>query len=109
MTQISMADSCKISIAGLQEKLLASSPEIPLAIREIHTIFSSDPEVVTLLAPQEIGVIVSGLKKYMNVTLVEKVMKTKTSPKGGKALNGLIFGYSVGSEGRCRSHRLKQS
>ena len=86
MTQISIADSCKISIAGLQEKLLASSPEIPLALREIHTVLMADPEVVTLLQPEEIGTVVSGLKKHMNVTLVEKVIKSK-SPKGGKALS----------------------
>lgn len=86
MTQVSVAESCKIAIAGLQEKLIASSPEIPLVLREIHTILSVDPEVVTLLAPEEVGVIVSGLKKHMNVTLVEKVMKSK-SPKKGSALS----------------------
>lgn len=88
------ADTCKLKISELQQKLLAATPDMPVLLREIHQILSLDPEVVTLLKPEEIGVIVSSLKKHKDVVIVENVMKKKSS-KGGKAITAESLGLDI--------------
>lgn len=68
----------KEKIAALQEALLSSHPTLPVLLRAIHTQLRKDPEIVTLLGDEEIGIIVNGLKRQTQVELVTAPVK-KTS------------------------------
>lgn len=71
----------KEKVAKLEEQLLASHPQMPLLLREIHGILRDDPENVTLLTEEEIGIIVSGLKKHTQTEIIAKVTTSKKSVK----------------------------
>ena len=69
-------------IAELSDALLTAHPMLPVLLRTIHTQLRKDPELVTLLADEDIGVIVSGLMRQTNTELVigkEKATKSETA------------------------------
>lgn len=66
-------------IAELQQKLLANHPQMPLLLREIHSVLKNDPAVVTLLKEEEISIIVNGLQKQTNTYLVQSMTSAKSS------------------------------
>jgi hypothetical protein len=75
-------EQLKEKVGSLQEALLASNPAMPVLLREIHQHLKQDEEVVTLLTEEEIGIIVSGLKKQTQTAIL-----TVTAKKGtGKSL-----------------------
>ncbi len=59
----------KEKVASLESMLLAAHPEMPLLLRKIHTQLQGDPELVTLLSEEEIGLIVRGLSTQMKVEI----------------------------------------
>jgi hypothetical protein len=78
-------------VADLQNKLLSQHPLIPTVLRSIHTQLRADPENVTLLSEEEIGVIVNGLKLQTNTeiaTTVAKTTSTKSLAKQIKSAGG---------------------
>lgn len=75
----------KEQIALLQERLLTHHPEMPILLRKIHTVLKQDPEVVTLLEDEEIGIIVSGLSVQTQTTIATSVATKKT----GKSLKSI--------------------
>lgn len=89
----------KEKVASLESMLLAVHPEMPLLLRKIHTQLQQDPELVTLLSEEEIGLIVRGLSVQMKVeinavpvkkesanAMLNRLMKTG---KGG-GLSGML-------------------
>jgi len=66
-------------IATLQAHLLESHPQIPVLLRTIHTQLRADPEIVTLLTEDEIGIIVAGLSVQTKVAIATVAPKAASS------------------------------
>ena len=75
------SEEIKMKIAELQESILAANPRMPMLLREIHGILKTDPDNVTLLSEEDIGVIVSGLKKQTQTEIVAKTLNKKSKLK----------------------------
>ncbi len=96
-----MLDQIKMNIAELEQALLAANPEMPTLLQKIHTKLRADPDIVTLLDEEEIGVIVNGLKSVTNTTIAEpKAAKAKAAkpPSASKRLANLLAGSGVSAE-----------
>ena len=66
-------------IGSLQQALLTAHPTMPVLLREIHKQLRADPELVTVLTDDEIGILVNGLKKQVGVELVTTAPKAVTA------------------------------
>jgi hypothetical protein len=71
----------------LQEQLQKQLPGYEYSLREIHRNLSSDPALLHILKPEQIGTIVAGLKKKTNTVIAEAA--TKKGGSGGKRLRDL--------------------
>ena len=80
---LSLPDSGEVSfehldflskMGELESALLSAHPSMPVLLREIHNHLKEDPEIVTLLSENAIGIIVNGLK-----------VQTKTELSGSTA------------------------
>jgi hypothetical protein len=65
-------------ILSLQSALLSQHPQLPILLREIHTTLKENPDCVTLLTDEEVGVIVNGLKKQTATEIATVALKSKT-------------------------------
>ena len=72
-------------ITALQSALLNAHPTMPVLLREIHKVLKADPEVVTLLNEEQIGVIVNGLSKQTQTTIATSLATKKT----GKSIKSI--------------------
>lgn len=72
------AEQLKEQIAQLQGALIASSPGMPTMLRTIHRALQADKDTVTLLTPEEVGILVNGLIKHTNTVIATTAAKTKT-------------------------------
>ena len=72
-------------IENLKAALLAAHPTMPILLREIHKTLKADPEVVTLLTEDEIGVIVNGLSSQTQTTIATSL----ASGKKGKSIKSI--------------------
>lgn len=79
------AESCKQQVAELAAALHSQHPGMPGMLRTIHQNLKKDPDLVTALSDEEIGTILSGLKKHTGVELVAATMKQKS----GKAMKNM--------------------
>jgi hypothetical protein len=71
-------EEIKIKIAELQAAILQSHPTMPTLLQAIHRILKSDPENVTLMSEEDIGILVSGLKKQTMTEITTAVLKTNS-------------------------------
>ena len=71
------ADILKQSVSELQQALLSQHPAMPTLLKEIHARLKEDPELVTILEPQEVGVIFQGLMNHTAVTIATAKVKSK--------------------------------
>lgn len=78
----------KEKVAALSELILTAHPTLPVLLRTIHTQLRADPELVTTLTEEEIGIIVSGLSKQTNTEIVATVSKPASLKKQLKAVGG---------------------
>ena len=76
------AEQLQEKVGKLQEALLSAHPSMPVLLRDIHNQLKADPEVVTILSDEMIGIIVSGLMKQTNTVIMASVVKKGT----GKSL-----------------------
>lgn len=67
----------QLKIAELKGQLLEKHPALPVLLREVHKTLRDNPEVVTLLEPEEVGVIVSGLLHQTQTTIATKASTSK--------------------------------
>ena len=74
----------KEKLAALQDAILAAHPTMPTLLREIHTQLRADKSIVTLMSPEEISIVVNGLKRQTNTELIVATMKGSGSRSGGK-------------------------
>lgn len=91
MAELTQHDLITAKITELQEKLLAKHPQMPLLLREIHSTLKENPAVVTLLAEDQIRIIVNGLEAQTN-TYIAQSMTTKSSTAKNKALSKVSSG-----------------
>lgn len=75
-------------IADLQAAILSNNPQMPLLLRDIHSVLKNDPAVVTILREEEdIATIIKGLEKQTKTYLVESMTASKTGSAKNKALS----------------------
>lgn len=72
----------KEKVAALEQQLLSAHPSMPALLRDIHNHLRNDPDCVTILSEEEIGIIVKGLQRQTQTEITANVMKKGT----GKAL-----------------------
>ena len=75
-----------LKIEELSAAILSSHPSMPSLLRDIHHNLKQDPELVTLLSPQEVSRIVAGLSKQTQTTISTQILK---SPSRGKKVSDL--------------------
>lgn len=73
------------AIADLSDKLLSQHPEMPHLLRKIHQTLKANPECVTLLSEEQIGIIVNGLSKQTQTTIATTI----SSSKKGKSIKSI--------------------
>ena len=80
MNQPNQGFELKEKVAALSNALLTRHPTMTGLLREIHTTLKAQPENVTLLEPEEIKVIVSGLEMQTQTYLASQTVgKTKSA------------------------------
>jgi ribosomal protein L6P/L9E len=67
-----------MKIAELQEQIHTAHPRMPMLLKDIHAILKADPDNVTLLSEEDIGIIVSGLKKQTATEIAASITKKKS-------------------------------
>lgn len=73
-------------ISELKDLILAKHPNMGLLLNEIHDALKKQPECVTLLSEEEIGVIADGLKVQTGI----EFSVTLAKPTGIKSLKNKI-------------------
>jgi len=76
-------------IAKLEELMLAKRPEMGEALARIHQTLQTYPENVTLLKPEEVGIVIRSLTEVSQIELVKRAV---SSSKGTKALKAQLGG-----------------
>ncbi len=69
------------NILELQQALIAAHPTMPTLLRTIHASLKANPDVVTLLTPEEIGIVVTGLKRQTNIEIISKATPASKKAK----------------------------
>lgn len=75
-------EAISIKIAELYNSVQSSLPNMPTLLRDIHSNLKQDPELVTLLTPEQVSIIVSGLSKQTQTTITTSIL----SGSKGKSL-----------------------
>lgn len=73
-TSISAHEAISIKIQELYEAVQKTLPNMPSLLRDIHQNLRTDPEIVTLLSPEEVSIIVSGLSKQTQTTITTSIL-----------------------------------
>jgi hypothetical protein len=82
----------KEKLASLEEALLSRSPEMPTLLRTIHSQLKKDPDLVTILSPEECSVLVRGLVKQTGINIAATTVKKKS---GSKAMSKMQPGLDL--------------
>jgi len=77
----------KMKIAELQDMILTAHPRMPILLKDIHTLLKNDPDNVTLLSEEDIGIIVSGLKKQTMTEITAATLKKKVALKNTSVMD----------------------
>jgi len=76
------ADYVRGKMAELEQALETNLPGFAHILKDIHSTLQADPEVVTILQPEEIAVVVRGLEKHAAIIVTpakaKKASKSKT-------------------------------
>lgn len=72
------------NLASLDAAIKSSHPSMPRLLQDIWTTLNKYPEQVTLLAEDEMEVIISGLEKLVDTDLAAITIKSATSSKKSK-------------------------
>ena len=74
-----------LKISELEESIKAATPGMSSLLRDIHQSLKLDPDQVTILSPEQVSVIVAGLSKQTQTTIVTSIMKQSK----GKSLKSI--------------------
>ena len=66
-------------IDQFEQALIHTHPHMPVLLMKIHKQISADPELVTVLSEDQIGIIVAGLKVQTKTELTGTILKQSTS------------------------------
>ena len=69
------SEQLKEQILTLQAQLLEYNPNLPTLLRTIHTQLRTDPDLVTTMNEEDIGIIVSGLSRQQMTTIATSISK----------------------------------
>jgi len=83
MTGMTAAFEIQEKLAALENALVEKLPDIKNLLRDIHRNLKADPELVTLLSEEEVGILVTGLKKQTG----NEIATTALKKGGGKAMS----------------------
>jgi len=84
LSEITAAEIAQ-KVSALEQALHAKLPNFPILLRDIHKQLSQNPDCVTLLKEEEIGIIIRGLEEFTQVRLItDKVKKAASSPASVK-------------------------
>jgi hypothetical protein len=78
----------KEKVAELSTLLLSKHPTMPTLLQQIHKTLRQYPEQVTILAPEELAIVVNGLKQQTNTMFAAAL--TKPSASKTKSLSNKI-------------------
>lgn len=70
-------ESTKLQIAELEQAILSAHPRLPHLLKDIWVALKNDPANVTLLAEEEVAVLVQGLEKQTATTLASVALASK--------------------------------
>jgi hypothetical protein len=83
-------------VASLQAALLGAHPQIPTLLRTTHTQLRADPELVTTLSDEDVGILVNGLKFQTRTEIAAGPLKKETAAQTiKKALASAGKGASI--------------
>ena len=83
MTQLSF--QLQAQVAELEAAILSAHPSLPTLLQTIHRNLKADPEQVTLLSEEQIGVIVNGLSRQTQTQIATSV----GTGKKGKSIKSI--------------------
>jgi hypothetical protein len=73
----------KMQLAELEQALLEKLPEFRTILRDIHSKLRTDPDCVTAMSEEEIGILVEGLIHHANVEVIAPA-SVKAAKKAAK-------------------------
>ena len=76
MPALTLAEQISEKVEALNNALLTQHPTMPGLLREIWQTLKANPDCVTLLKEEEIGVIVNGLKQQTKTEIATAALKT---------------------------------
>ena len=78
MSAMNLSEQISEKILALDEALQAQHPTMASLLQEIWKTLKANPDCVTLLTEEEIGVIVNGLKRQTATEIATVALKSKT-------------------------------
>lgn len=81
MAEMTKVDIVREQLLQLKAALDTRLPNFPQLLRTIHMNLKKDPEIVTLLAPEDINIVIQGLERQKNTILASVAMKKTKSMK----------------------------
>jgi hypothetical protein len=83
------AEQIRNNILELETALVETQPRFSVILRDIHSMLKANPDVVTILSEEEIGVVVSGLKRQTNIEIAVKSSSTRGARVKSMSLDDL--------------------
>lgn len=78
-------------VQDLEQAIVDKHPKMPVLLALIHKQIAADPELVTTLSEEEIGVIVNGLKQQTKTELVGTILKQPKAREKKTVLSADMF------------------
>lgn len=66
-------EQLKMKLAELEQALLATDPQMPLFLKQVHSTLLQYPELVHILQPEERAIVISGLKVMANTDVIAPI------------------------------------
>jgi hypothetical protein len=82
---MNLSEQISEKILSLESALLTQNPTMPTLLNDIWKTLKENPDNVTLLSEQEIGVIVNGLKRQTSTEIATAALKSATK-KSAKSI-----------------------
>lgn len=81
---MNLAEQLKSAILELETALQVQNPRMKFLLRDIHEKLKNDPDTVTLLSPEDLAVIVSGLKRQTATEIATAAIKKPATKRASK-------------------------
>lgn len=81
---MNISEQIKEKTLQLEQALLSQHPSMPSLLKEIWLTLKANPDQVTLLSEEDIGIVVRGLKQQTKTEISTTALKTK-----GKSLKNI--------------------